>query len=155
MFILWSKQEINDRCIFAVKHTLEQIVETFEAVVKENDLSETHLREQELDSFSVYSQDNDFYWFEDTDLVPDEPIYVFRFEEAGGGGDRHHELYFELSNNVEYLLKRATEYFITESRKTSSKHVNAMLAALRTHGSYDIPFGRSYCCNMQMFMFVC
>ena len=65
----------------------------------------------------------------------------------------HNVIYFEISNDKEELLTRATEYFITESRETGLDHINNMIKKLKTDGNYSIPYGETYVCDMEIYQF--
>jgi 3-dehydroquinate dehydratase len=156
MYILWNKQEYDYKYILFIKNTLGELKQAY------IDFCEKHkedydfdmfddIKEKDLDSFSLYSTDCNFYYQNIEELVADKPIYIFTFEEYGEGGDYHHEMYFELSNNKKKLLERATEYFITESKKTQKKHIKEMIHNLDVVGKYSIPHGRTYVCNMEIY----
>lgn len=135
MYILWSKQEFDDKYILFAKNTFDELKQSFEDFCKKNeeeyDLN-TELKEKELDSFSLYSHNDDFNFSNIEDVDANKTIYIYTFNEDGKGGNHHNEIYFEISNNKKELLKRATEYFITESEKTKTKDINEMLDNLKT-----------------------
>ena len=156
MFILWSKQKYDNKYILFIKNSFDELKQVFEEFCeknKDNYNINTELKEQDLDNFSSYTDDYNFYFFENENINADEPIYIFIFNEDGEGGSYYNELYFELSNSKEELLEIATEYFINESKKTKQKHIDEMLSELNTNGNYSIPFGRTYCCDMEIFEF--
>ena len=65
----------------------------------------------------------------------------------------NYEIYSNISNNKEELLKIATDYFIFESRKTEKENIDEMINSLNTKGKYSIPYGRTYVCDIEIFEF--
>ena len=66
-----------------------------------------------MDSFS---DDSKFYFSNIDNIDDNKTIYIYT--ENSECGDYHNQIYFEISNNKEALLERATEYFINKSIKT-------------------------------------
>jgi len=156
MYILWSKEEYNDKYILFAKNTIEELKIEYLKFCKENEDDynfDKELKEQELESFSTYSQDCDFYVSHIENEDANEKIYIFKFHEDGEGGSYHDEIYLHISNNKDKLLKIAIDYFTTESKKTKDKHIQIMLNKLNKKGYYDIPHGITYCCDMYLFEF--
>lgn len=158
MYILWSEQEYDDKYILFIKNTLDELKEAYIYFCQKNidnydfdTINNLKIKERDLDSFSLYSHDCTFYYQNVKELVHDKPIYIFTFKEDGEGQDYHNEIYFELSNSKKKLLERATEYFITESKKTKKKDIKEMLDNLDTFGKYSIPYGRTYVCDMEIY----
>lgn len=156
MYILWSKEEFNGKYILFAKNTLDELKQTYNDFCEKNKEEydfDTLLKEKELDSFSSYSHDYDFYYSEIKNVDANKPIYIFIFHEDGEGGNYHDEMYFSISNDKEKLLEIATDNFMLESRKTEKENIDEMINSLRTKGEYDIPYGRTYVCDMKIFEF--
>jgi hypothetical protein len=156
MFVLWSKQEYNGKYILFCKNTLEELNESFTQLHKNNiDEYEINpvLNEKELDSFSLYENDYEFYFSNIPNVDANQTIYIFTFTENGEGQSYYNEIYFVLSNNKDYLLKTATEFFTDSSEKKEVIHIKRMLKSLKTIGNYSIPHGITYVCDMEIFIF--
>ena len=157
MYILWSKQEYDYKYILFIKNTLGELKQAYIYFCEKNkedydfDMFDD-IKEKDLDSFSLYSEDCNFYYQNIEKLVADKPIYIFTFEEDGES-DYYNKMYFELSNNKKELLEKATEYFITESEKTKKKDIKEMINNLDAVGKYSIPHGRTYVCNMEIYTY--
>jgi hypothetical protein len=86
MYVLWSKQAFDNKYILFAKNTLDELKQSFEDFCKKNedeyDLN-TELKEKELDSFSLYSHNDDFYFSNIEDVDANKPIYIFTFNEDG------------------------------------------------------------------------
>ena len=157
MFILWSKQKFEGKYILFAENTLTNLKEKFIEFCKINeDLYEINeeLKEEELTNFSLYDNDENFYYCEIEDVNVDNEIFTFTFQEDGEGGSYHNELYFRISNNKEELLEIATEFFESESKNIEIKDITKMLEELNENEYYEIPYGLSYCCTMKLFKFV-
>ncbi len=155
MYILWSQQEYDDKYVIYASNNLDKLKHFYLKFCEKNKDDYTfnkNLIEKELNSFSLYSRDCDFY-FSKIDADAEKQIYIFTFEEDGEGQDYYNQIYFNISNNKESLFEIATEYFITESKKTSKKDIDKMLEKLKTDGEYSIPHGRTYVCDMKIFQF--
>jgi hypothetical protein len=157
MFILWSKQKFDGKYILFAENILNDLKEKFIEFCEINkDLYEINeeLKEEELTNFSLYDKDENFYYCEIEDVNVDDEIYIFIFQEDGEGGDYHNELYFRISNNKEELLEIATEFFESESKNIEIKDITEMLEELNKNEYYEIQYGISYCCTMELFKFV-
>jgi hypothetical protein len=157
MYILWSKQEYDYKYILFIKNTLDELKQAYIDFCEKNKEDYDfdtfdNIKEKNLHSFSLYSEDCNFYYSNIEEVNVDEPIYIFTFEENEEAG-YYNEIYFELSNNKKELLERATEYFITESKKTKQKHIKEMIQKLDVIGNYEIPYGRTYVCDMEIFIY--
>ena len=156
MYILWSAEKFDDKYILFAKNTLDELKQEYLDFCEKNkddyDFN-IELKEKDLDNFSLYSNDSDFYFSNITGVDANETIYIFTFIEDGEGGNRHNVIYFEISNDKEELLTRATEYFLTESRETGVDHINNMIKKLKTDGNYSIPYGETYVCDMEIYQF--
>ena len=156
MYILWSKEKFNDKYILFAKNTLDELKQEYLGFCEKNKddyYFDTEIKEKELDNFSLYSNECDFYFSNIPDTDANETVYIFTFVEDGEGSDRHNVIYFEILNDKEELLKIATEYFITESIENDDDHVNTMIKNLKTDGKYSIPHGKTYVCNMEIYKF--
>lgn len=160
MFILWTKQEFDGKYILFAKNTLKELKKEFKKFCKLNEDTyeiNKELKEEELNSFSKYDKDDNFYYCEIKDVSANfvlNDIYILIFNEDGEGGRYHNELYFRFSNSRDALLEIATDFFMEESEKTKEEDINEMLEELNKTGEYQIPYSRSWCCDMIIFKFI-
>jgi hypothetical protein len=132
MYILWSKQEYDNKYIIFIENTLEKLKQLYVAFCEKNKDDYNfdtfdNIKEKDLDSFSLYSRDCNFYYSNVEGVDANKQIYIFTFNEYEECG-YYHRMYFEISPDKDELLERATEYFITESRKTKQKHIDEMIS---------------------------
>ena len=129
-YIIWSKDQ---DCIVNIVQTLDEV-------------KHHNATEKELDSFSLYSMDENKYYCH-AKLDVKRLIYIFTFIESGG---YHRTQYVRLSNSYDEILETATEFFINESEDNKQSDIEQMLTELKANNSYEIPHGRSYECDMYL-----
>ena len=65
MYILWSKEKFDDKYILFAKNTLDELKQEYLDFCEKNKddyYFDAELKEKELDNFSLYSNDCDFYY---------------------------------------------------------------------------------------------
>lgn len=156
VYVLWSKQEIDDKYILSIKNTLEELKAAYATFYKkkkkEYDIEE-NIQESELESFTPYSDDYNTYYCEISNIDINKEIYIFKCRESGEGGGYHEYIDISISNTKEELYENAITIFCNESEKTSKKHIKKMLETLKTKGIYVIEYPIRYLNVMEIYIF--
>ena len=155
MYIVYTQDKFNEKYVLFASNSLDKLkqdyLDFYETNKDDYDLNEV-LVEKELDSFSLNRPSSNFYYSNIEEVDANEKIYIFIFKQEEEVGYNNH-IFFVFSNSKEKLLETAIDYFEGESAKTEQKDIDKMLNSLKKKGSYDIPYGRGYVCNMKIIEF--
>lgn len=153
-FVLWCEEDDH---LISISSSFNKLLKKFHEWrrIKQygNDDVVQLIEMESIQLSRIHPDDSKIYYTKISNLNANKPIYVLKCQESSEGMSFHDSVYYNMSNSKKTIYEIATEYFIQNSENTEQKDIQHMLHGLKKNNSYDIPEGRGYVCDMDLFLF--